>query len=213
MFPKVFRAVVFIQRKFRKKMAQYQNVQSQILSIHEKYREVWLKPLNAFFFHSLEWSYYLHPGYHIAVYCPNKKIYHHGIYVGGNEIEKSVIHCNASKPAIVYCSLNEFLQGYPYFCFIRHESYSINGYNEDTVQMAKCFIDLPWNHTLQNYNILKWNCESFALACITRGLYSQSEQVKKAWIEINENLKYEESILVIGVGYYAVQSYLSCCLM
>lgn len=213
LFPKVFHAIVFLQRKFRKRMAEYDQTKSQILLIHEKSREIWMKPSGAFFFRSLDWSFHLQPGYHIVIYCPNKKIYHHGIYVGGNEIEKSVIHCNMSKPAISYCSLNDFVQGYPYFCYIQQESYKINGFNEDTVQMAKCFIELPWNHILQNYDILKWNCECFSLACMTRGLCFQSEQVKKVWKEMNQNLDYEVSVMAVAVGYYTVQSYLSCSLM
>lgn len=194
-------------------MAEYKNTQNQISSIHEKHREIWMKPSGAFFFHSLEWSYHLHPGFHIAVFCPNRKIYHHGIYIGGNEIEKSVIHCNLSKPAIVYCSLTDFLQGHPFFCFIQHESYQRIGYNEDTVQIARCFVDLPWNHILQHYDVVKWNCESFSIACMTRGLYSQSEQVKKVWKEMNQKLGYEESVMALSFGYYAVQSYSSCSLM
>lgn len=113
--------------------------------------------------------------------------------------EKTIIHCSKANPSISCCSADSFFACYPVFCVVQHKCYETSGYNEGTVQMAKCLAKLPTTHLWNRYDLLKRNCECFAIACITRGLLVYSEQIQKVWFEMNNKLGKEQAVAIMVI--------------
>jgi len=197
LFPTIYRFVVFIQRNFRWRMAKYQKLDREIESLCSP--EFRLMPTHSIFCSTRDlFQLQIQPGYHLVVFCPTKKIYHHGIVVDITGGENAIIHCNMKNPAITYCSAKQFFGLSEFFFVVQHEYYKIPGHNDGTVQMANCLVQLPSTHSKQRYDLLNWNCECFVVACITRGLISHSEQVKTIWNELNKRIGEKEAALFMA---------------
>jgi hypothetical protein len=195
-FPQIDHSVQRIQRRFRTKMAAIQSLKDKfhdIISNQQSNLEFFLEPSNAKRYFREMFSTVLQPGYHIAVYCRDKKIFHHGIYLGGAE----VMHCPMSgKQSIQTCSISNFFgEETSSFYLIGHPQYG-EEYNDRTLLFANILKDLPDDYVFQQYDLLNWNCECFPWYCVTHGIISKSEQVCQLWNEMNENLEAALSIAV-----------------
>jgi len=181
------------QRIYREKMANIRDIDEHIARICSRRHDNSLAPSKSTVITTEDWDFFfiLQPGHHIAVYCSDKKIYHHGIYLGFHEpADKRIIHCNRSFPSsIEYCSVETFfgLACQEYY-LVHHPEYHTPGHNEQTVCVARLLTQLPSQHTLQHYSLLKWNSECFAWACVTRFECTHSEQVQKLWLHMNSKL-------------------------
>lgn len=196
-FPKYSVLLFFFKENFAREWL------NMMKAIHQKIAtikplEEGLKPTDSTFRLTQLWRDYLLPGYHIAVYCSFKKLYHHGIFINADG-KQNVIHCNMTHPSIQYCSIHEFFDNYPVFCIVQHEYYNLPGHNDATVEFAKCFVELPPTHLFQKYNLLNWNCECFAMACVSRGFITHSEQIQRVWDELNSKLSKQQSIVIMGL--------------
>ena len=100
LFPTIYRSIIFIQRKFRVRMAQYQEIENKINSLCSA--EKLLMPTNSVFYTAIDWRDHVEPGFHLAVFCPKQKVYHHGIVVDINDEENAIIHCNKKNSNLFY---------------------------------------------------------------------------------------------------------------
>ena len=148
----------------------------------------------------------LRGGEHIAVFEGKGSVYHHGIFMGYDEQMKDLKVLDNSNTrgadgkSIQARTLDHFLGESPYFDIIASSSNTnINKYRKTTMKIAEMLRALEYP-TLQTYDLLSWNYETFALVCSTRSLYAQSEQVIKIFNLCEEDLRRGYDSLILQMG-------------
>jgi hypothetical protein len=120
-------------------------------------------------------------GDHIVVFTGF--VYHHGVYLGNRKVADNN---RGRKQSIQEISLDSFLGTCRSFGIVSYQlpsDVNEDEYRKQTILIAKYFIYCK-ETALQKYNLLSWNCECFALCCVTHGFLCESEQVKRVYNEI-----------------------------
>jgi hypothetical protein len=112
-------------------------------------------------------------GEHLEVF--DGLVYHHGIYIGlRNEVMTVLDNSNTvgiNGKSIQYRLLTEFLGNRQTFNIIKcqcptNEDEEV--FRHDVVKIAELLEECDYA-TLQQYKLIKWNCECFAWTCSTHG--------------------------------------------
>ena len=167
-----------LQRSFRGRIRarmEQKNTLERLLK--RTFREEYLQDPKATTYRRTVGINLLRGGEHIAVFEGKGSVYHHGIFMGYDEQMKDLKVLDNSNTrgadgkSIQARTLDHFLGESPYFDIIASSSNTnINKYRKTTMKIAEMLRALEYP-TLQTYDLLSWNCETFALVCSTRSLY------------------------------------------
>ena len=185
-----------LQRVFRRRLEKRMTEKGKLERlVDQSFRQEYLRSPGATAYDSATGCTIIRDGDHIAVF--DGMVYHHAIYLGLNanrrvcEVMDNSKARGADRKSIQRRTLSEFIGGRSAFVIMAsrcpagedHEEY-----NRNTIRIAEALRDTD-DMTLQTYNALRWNCETFALVCTTRELTATSEQVEKIMNACLEDLQ------------------------
>jgi hypothetical protein len=157
------------------------------------------------------------PGDHLVVMAGGEEGYgHHGLYLGVHNGETEVAHFasptgdSCMRDATIHMTTYEnFTSEYHRVYVVPYEKDSSES-RETAMKVARQFIGAPRQSHCE-YNLLRWNCETFVIMCKT-GQYRLSEQIEKFMDGIKEDICSQESVICKG-AMVAVRSSASNCMI
>ena len=147
-------------------------------------------------------------GDHIVVLIGGRNGYvHHGIVLGVDRGGFEVAHFSAPederKLRLIIESFEVFLEGYISYGIVPYcgaddqpmDALTEQAPRERSASIARLLVASPLKE-LHTYDLIKWNCESFAWCCKTGGIKCTSDQVERIQRGIRYDLsKGEESYI------------------
>jgi hypothetical protein len=118
--------------------------------------------------------------------------------------------------SIQYRKLTDFLGNRPTFNIIKCQcptNEDEDVFRSNVVKIAQLLEKCDYA-TLQQYELIKWNCECFAWTCSTHGLKTDSDEAVKFSSAFSDDLsRGQESILLQGIASGSHSSALNCVTM